>query len=61
MGKQAVLKLVRNNKATKANLALLAKIKATTQEAEQMGIKFIEFTSAEMAEVNTWIRAAKAS
>jgi len=61
MGKQAVLSLVRNNKANKANLALLVKIKATTQEAEAMGIKFVEFTAQEMAEVNTWIRAAKAS
>ena len=61
MGKNAVLSLIRKNKANKANLAKLAKIKASTQEAEQMGIKFVEFTSAEMAEVNTWIRAAKAS
>jgi len=61
MGKNAVLNLIRATKATKANLALLAKIKATTQEAEQMGIKFIEFTSAEMAEVNTWIRLAKSN
>lgn len=61
MGKEAVLSLIRKNKANKANLAILAKIKATTQEAEAMGIKFIEFTSAEMVEVNTWIRAAKSN
>jgi hypothetical protein len=60
MNKNSILNLVTKT-ANKANLAEFAKIKASIQEAEAIGIKFIEFTEAEKIKVNSWIKLAKSN